>query len=329
MQGRACIPDRGNSMVKRFMTKKKPVNLKVNLGGLKLKNPVMTASGTFGYGKEYSDFVDLNKLGAIVVKGISLKPMKGNPAPRICETPSGMLNAIGLQNPGLKGFMRQQLPFLKQLKTKVIVNILGNSPDDYIKLAEKLESAGVDAIELNVSCPNVKEGGIAFGTEPVAFEKLIAGVRKRVKLPIITKLSPNVTDIKLFARIAEEAGSDIISLINTITGMSIDVGTRRPRIANITGGLSGPAIRPIAIRMVWECSRSVSIPIIGMGGIITSEDAIEFILAGANAVAVGTGNFINPATTMNIIEGIKSFMSKEHVASIKELTGAVKCRKDR
>ncbi len=304
---------------------KNRIDLKVNLGKLKLKNPVMTASGTFGYGKEYSEFFDINKLGAIVVKGISVKPMKGNPSPRICETPSGMLNAIGLQNPGLKGFLKQQLPFLKTLRTKVIVNILGNSVDDYIELAEAMDSAGVDAVELNVSCPNVKKGGIAFGTEPFAFEKLITEVRKRVKLPLITKLSPNVTDIKQFAKIAEDSGSNMISLINTITGMSIDVRTRRPRIANITGGLSGPAIKPVAVRMVWECYRTVNIPIIGMGGIISPEDAIEFILAGASAVAVGTGNFINPAATLEIINGIKSYMATEGVTSLKDLTGAMKC----
>ena len=304
---------------------KKRIDLKVDLGKLKLKNPVMTASGTFGYGKEYADFIDINKLGAIVVKGISVKPMKGNPSPRICETPSGMLNAIGLQNPGLKGFLKHQLPFLKTLKTKVIVNILGNSVDDYIELAEAMDSVGVDAVELNVSCPNVKKGGIAFGTEPFAFEEVITSVRKRVKLPLITKLSPNVTDIKQFAKIAEDSGSDMISLINTITGMSIDVRTRSPRIANITGGLSGPAIKPVAVRMVWECARTVNIPIIGMGGIISPEDAIEFILAGASAVAVGTGNFINPAATIEIIDGIKSYMAAEGVTSLKDLTGAMKC----
>jgi dihydroorotate dehydrogenase (NAD+) catalytic subunit len=285
----------------------------------------MTASGTFGYGKEYSEFIDLNKLGAIVVKGISVKPMRGNPSPRICETPGGMLNAIGLQNPGLKGFQKQQLPFLKTLKTKVIVNILGNSVDEYIELAVAMDEAGVDAVELNVSCPNVKKGGIVFGTEPKAFEDLITKVRKRVKLPLITKLSPNVTDIKQFAKIAEESGSDIISLINTITGMCIDIRSRRPRIANITGGLSGPAIKPVAVRMVWECYKNVSIPIIGMGGIMSAEDAIEFMQAGASAVAIGTGNFINPRATTDVIEGIKSFMKNEGVNSVKEFTGSVKC----
>ena len=311
------------------MAKRNTIDLRVNLGKLKLKNPVMTASGTFGYGKEFSEFVDLNKLGAIVVKGISLKPMKGNPAPRICETPAGMLNAIGLQNPGLKGFIRHQLPFLKELKTKIIVNILGNSVNEYIELAEELESLGIDAVELNVSCPNVKKGGIVFGTEPKVFEQLIKEVSQRVKLPIITKLSPNVTDIKQFAKIAEGAGSDIISLINTVTGMSIDVRSRRPRLANITGGLSGPAIKPIAVRMVWECYSAVKIPIIGMGGILSPEDAMEFILAGASAIAVGTANFINPGITADIIKGIKSYMSSQGAGSLKDVTGKVECRKNR
>lgn len=307
------------------MAKKKDIDLKVNLGRLKLKNPVMTASGTFGYGKEFSEFIDLNNLGAIVVKGISLKPMEGNPVPRTYETPCGMLNAIGLQNPGLKGFLDEQLPFLKELKTKTIVNILGNSVDEYIRLAEEMEAAGVDAVELNVSCPNVKKGGIVFGTEPKAFEELILSVRKKVKLPLITKLSPNVTDIKQFAKIAEDSGSDIISLINTITGMSINIKTGKPRLANITGGLSGPAIKPIAVRMVWECRKTVNIPIIGMGGIMCAEDALEFILAGASAVAVGTANFINPAATENIIKGIHEFMENENLSSVKDLTGSVKC----
>jgi dihydroorotate dehydrogenase (NAD+) catalytic subunit len=303
----------------------KRINLKTNLGKLKLKNPVMTASGTFGYGKEFSEFIDLNRLGAIVVKGISLKPMKGNPAPRICETPCGMLNAIGLQNPGLKGFLKEQLPFLKNLKTKVIVNILGNSIDEYIELAEQLEASGIHAIELNVSCPNVKKGGIVFGTDPGLFEELIMRVRKKVKLPLITKLSPNVTDITLFAKIAENAGSNAISLINTITGMSIDINTRRPRLANITGGLSGPAIKPVAVRMVWQCYNAVSIPIIGMGGIMSADDAIEFILAGASGVAVGTGNFINPGMTMDILQGIQSYMTDRNIQSLDELIGTVRC----
>lgn len=301
------------------------MNLSVTLGKLRLRNPVMTASGTFGYGKEYSEFIDLKKLGAIVVKGISLNPRQGNPEPRICETPCGMLNAIGLQNPGLRGFLRQQLPYLKEVGTKVIVNILGNSIDEYVRLADELSSAGVDAVELNVSCPNVKKGGIVFGTDPGLFGELIRRVRRSTKLPVITKLSPNVTDIRVFAKIAEDEGSDMISLINTITGMSIDIRTKRPRLANVTGGLSGPAIRPVAVRMVWECYRTVRIPIIGMGGIISAEDAIEFLLAGASAVAVGTGNFINPKATEDIIEGIRAYMSSEGIRTVKELIGGVVC----
>jgi len=307
------------------MVKKRPVNMKVNLGRLKLKNPVITASGTFGYGAEYSEFVNLNSLGAVVVKGISLKPMDGNPAPRICETPCGMLNSIGLQNIGLNTFLKEKLPYLKQFDTKIIVNILGNSVDDYVKLAEKLEEAKVDAVELNVSCPNVKRGGIIFGTNKKYLEELIVHVKKKVRLPVITKLSPNVTDIREFAKIAENSGSDIISLINTIRGMSINIKTRRPRLSNITGGLSGPAIKPIAVRMVWESYRAVQIPIIGMGGINSFEDAVEFILAGASAVAIGTANFINPGATRDIINGIKSFMIEENINDIKKLVGQVKC----
>jgi dihydroorotate dehydrogenase (NAD+) catalytic subunit len=236
-----------------------------------------------------------------------------------------MLNAIGLQNPGLKGFLKEQLPFLLNLKTKIIVNILGNSIDEYIELAGELEACGIHAIELIVSCPNVKKGGILFGTDPGLFEKLISQVRKRVRLPLITKLSPNVTDITLFAKIAENEGSDVLSLINTVTGMSIDIRTRRPGLANITGGLSGPAIRPVAVRMVWQCYNAVSIPIIGMGGIMSAEDAIEFILAGASGIAVGTGNFINPVTTMDILAGIQSYMAEQKIQSLNELIGGVIC----
>ncbi len=301
------------------------MNLSVNLGKLKLKNPVITASGTFGYGDEYSEFVDLNNLGAVVTKGISIKPMKGNPTPRICETPCGMLNSIGLQNIGLKTFIREKIPYLKQFDTKIIANILGNSVEEYTELAEKLEEAGVDAVELNVSCPNVKRGGITFGTNQKALEELIGKVKRKIRLPLITKLSPNVADIKEFAEIAEGAGSDILSLINTITGMSINVRTRRPRLANITGGLSGPAVKPVAVRMVWECHKAVRIPIIGMGGIISAEDALEFILAGASAVAVGTANFVNPKATQNIIDGIRSFMIEEGISSISGIKGGLRC----
>jgi dihydroorotate dehydrogenase (NAD+) catalytic subunit len=307
------------------MAKKKIFNLNVTLGQLALKNPVMSASGTFGYGAEYSEFIDLNLLGAIVVKGLSLKPKAGNPAPRICETPCGMLNAIGLQNIGLEVFIKDKLPYLKRFNTKIIANILGNSIEEYVALAEQLEIAGIDAIELNVSCPNVKRGGIIFGTNKKDLEQLIQSVRKQVKLPLITKLSPSVSDIREFANIAESAGSDIISLINTIPGMSINIRTRLPRIANIIGGLSGPAIKPIALRMVWDCRKAVSIPIIGMGGIMSAEDAIEFILAGADAVAVGTASFINPRAIKNIIKGLKMFMIEENITDIKNLRGALRC----
>lgn len=307
------------------MPKKKSLDLRVSLGKLSLKNPVMTASGTFGYGAEYSEFVNLHNLGAIVVKGLSLKPMEGNPAPRIYETPCGMLNAIGLQNIGVDVFINEKLPYLRQFDTKIIVNILGNSVEEYITLAEKLQEEGIDAVELNVSCPNVKKGGIMFGTNQKTLEELIRNVKRRVSVPLITKLSPNVENIKAFAKTAESAGTDIISLINTIPGISINVRTRKPRLANITGGLSGPAIKPIALRMVWECYKVVSIPIIGMGGIISAEDAIEYVLAGASAVAIGTANFVNPRATQNIIDGIKKFMLEEDIHCIRDLTGGLRC----
>jgi len=300
-------------------------DLRIRLGRLTLKNPVMTASGTAGYGEEIGEYIDLNKIGAFVVKGISLKPMEGNPPPRICETPCGMLNSIGLENPGLKGFIKDHLPFLKILKTKIIVNVLGSTIEEYIEICETLNDSGIHAIELNVSCPNVKKGGIFFGTDPLSLKELITEVKKRVRIPLITKLSPNVDDIKVFAKIAEDSGSDMISLINTIRGMSIDIDTRRPRLATITGGLSGPAIKPIALRMVWECYNAVKIPIIGMGGIMSARDAIEFMLAGASAVAVGTGNFINPGLTLEIIEGIRDYMAEHEVESVRELIGAMVC----
>lgn len=302
------------------------MNLTVNIGKLKLKNPVMTASGTFGYGEEYSEFVDLNKLGAIVVKGISLKPREGNPSPRICETSCGMLNSIGLQNVGLKEFLKTKLPYVRKYDTKLIVNILGNTLQEYVKLSEALDDAGVDGIELNVSCPNVKKGGIVFGTDKKMLGKLILKVKASIKNSLlITKLSPNVSDIKEFARIAEESGSDAISLINTISGMAIDVKTRKPKIANIIGGLSGPAIKPIAVRMIYEAYGAVKIPIIGMGGIMNSEDAVEFMLAGATAVAIGTANFVNPMSTLAIIRGMESFMKENGITDFKKLTGGLRC----
>ncbi len=300
------------------------MNMSVRIGNLKLKNPVITASGTFGYGEEYADFLDPSVLGAIVVKGISLEPMPGNPAPRICETPCGMLNAIGLQNPGLKNFLKEKLPYLKKLKTKTIVNVLGNTADEYARLAEALDDAGVDGIELNVSCPNVKKGGMAFGAEKKVLGQLVSMVRRRAKRAVlITKLSPNVSNIKVFARTAQDAGSDAISLINTIPAMAIDIETWKPKLAHVTGGLSGPAIKPIAVRMVWEAYQAVDIPLIGIGGIMNAEDAIEFMLAGATAVAVGTGNFVSPDATVNVLKGIRSYLQKRNISDIRELIGGL------
>jgi dihydroorotate dehydrogenase (NAD+) catalytic subunit len=297
-------------------------NVTVQIGRLKLKNPVMTASGTFGYGQEYADFIDLNMLGAVVVKGISLKPMEGNPPPRICETPCGMLNAIGLQNVGLKKFLKEKLPYLKKFDIKIIVNIFGNTIQEYVKLAKALDQTSVDAIELNVSCPNVKKGGMVFGTDRKTLAKLIMQVKQVVRnILVITKLSPNVPDIREFAKAAEDAGSDAISLINTIPGMAIDIDTWKPKLANITGGLSGPAIRPVAVRMVWEASRSVKIPVIGIGGIMHADDAIEFMLAGATAVQVGTGNFMNPAVTGEIVQGIVTYLEKKDINTVRDIIG--------
>ena len=300
------------------------MDLTVDIGRLKLKNPVMTASGTFGYGEEYAEFVDLNMLGAVVVKGISLEPMQGNPSPRICETACGMLNAIGLQNVGLKSFLKDKLPYLKNFDTKIIVNILGKNIQEYVRLSKSLDDAGVDAIELNVSCPNVKKGGIAFGTNKKILSKLITKVKQSVSsATVIAKLSPNVSNIPDFAKTAEESGSDAISLINTIPGMAIDIETRRPKLANIIGGLSGPAIKPIALRMVWEASGAVGIPVIGVGGIINADDAIEFMLAGAAAIQVGTGNFLNPRATSDIIEGIQLYLKRKAIHDIKKVIGSI------
>jgi len=305
--------------------KTKP-NLSVDFAGIKLKNPVLTASGTFGYGEEYADFVDLNRLGGVIVKGISWKPIAGNPPPRIWETPSGMLNAIGLENPGVEVFLREKLPFLRQYDTAVIVNIFGCSVDDYLAVAERLDGAeGVSGIEVNISCPNVKAGGMAFGTDVKATFELLSTVRKATRLPLIAKLSPNVTDVTDFAKAARDAGCDGLSLINTLLGMAIDVRTGKPRLANCTGGLSGPAIRPVAVRMAWQVARAVSLPIIGMGGIVTAEDALEFILAGASAVAVGTANFMNPRAALDVLDGIEAFLAEYRpgVTGIEDIRGKV------
>ncbi len=303
-------------------------DLSVKLGPLLLKNPVMTASGTFGYGAEYAEFFPLSRLGAVVVKGIAPLPVHGNPPPRTAEVTSGMLNAIGLQGPGVEKFLHDEhyLPWLRKVSATVIVNIWGKKVEDYALVAHRLdeEKTGISAIEINVSCPNVKEGGASFGTDTESMTRVISAVRKATDLPLITKLSPNVTRIADFARAAEDAGSDMISLINTIPGMAIDIETRRPKIANVTGGLSGPAIKPIAVRMVYEASRAVKIPVIGMGGIMTAEDAVEFLIAGASAVAVGTAIFADPAAPLKVIEGLERWMDDHSIASVSELTGSVR-----
>lgn len=301
------------------------MNTKVTIAGVEFKNPVMTASGTFGSGMEYSDFVDLNKLGAVVTKGVANVPWPGNPTPRVAETYGGMLNAIGLQNPGIDVFIERDLAFLKNYDTKVIVNVCGKSVEDYIEVVEKLgDQDNVAMLEINVSCPNVKEGAIAFGQKADALMHITSEIKKKAKQPVIMKLSPNVTDITEMAKAAEAAGADAISLINTITGMKIDINRRKFALANKTGGLSGPAIKPVAVRMVYQAANAVKIPIIGMGGIASAEDALEFIMAGATAVSVGTMNFVNPYTTVETIEGIEAFMKKNQVEDINSLIGCVK-----
>lgn len=297
--------------------------MNVNLAGVELKNPVMTASGTFGSGTEYSEFVDLNKLGAVVTKGVANVPWPGNPTPRVTETASGMLNAIGLQNPGIDVFCERDIPFLRKYDTKIIVNVCGKSTKDYCEVVERLGNEPVDMLEINVSCPNVKEGGIAFGQNPKALEDITKEVKKYAKQPVIMKLSPNVTDITEMAKAAEAGGADVISLINTLTGMKIDVNRRKFALANRTGGMSGPAVHPIAVRMVYQAAQAVNIPIIGMGGVQSTEDALELILAGATAVSVGTANFTNPTATIDIINGIQDYMENNGVEDINELIGAV------
>lgn len=300
------------------------MNTKVTLAGVELKNPVMTASGTFGSGAEYGEFYDLGALGAVVTKGVASVPWPGNPTPRIAETRSGMLNAIGLQNPGIDVFIERDIPYLKQFDTKIVVNVCGRTVEEYCQVAERLSGEPVDLLEINVSCPNVKEGGIAFGQNPKALEEITRAVKKYAGQPIIMKLSPNVTDIAEMARAAEAGGADVISLINTITGMKIDIHRRTFAIANKTGGMSGPAVKPVAVRMVYQAANAVKLPIIGMGGITCGEDAVEFILAGATAVAVGTANFSNPYAAKETAEGIEAYMKRYHVDDVRELIGAVR-----
>ncbi|MCD6506815.1 dihydroorotate dehydrogenase [Candidatus Poribacteria bacterium] len=299
-------------------------DLSVEIAGLKLKNPVMVASGTFGYGQEYSDLFDLNRLGAIVTKSITLKPRSGNPPPRIVETPSGMLNAIGLQNVGLESFISQKMPFLRGLNIPVIVNISGDSPDEYIELAERLSTVeGIAALELNISCPNVKRGGMAIGIDPEETHELVWRVRRVTGLPLIVKLTPNVTDITLIAKAAVDGGAEALSLVNTFLAMAVDVERRKPMLANVTGGLSGPAIRPIAVRMVWQVAQAVDVPVIGIGGVMSWRDALEFLIVGASAVAVGTANFVNPMAPIQIIKGIAEYLQRHRVRSIRDLIGSL------
>ena len=300
-------------------------DLKVRIGPLELKNPVLTASGTFGYGQEFSDLVDLNELGGIVVKGLSLKPRAGNPPPRIVETPCGMLNAIGLANIGLEGFLREKLPWLQKLNTAVIVNIYGHSIDEYGAVAAGLKGIeGISAIEINISCPNVDKGGMAFGTDPDISAQVTEKVLENTDKPVIVKLSPNVTDITVIAKAVEKAGAHAVSLINTLTGMAIDVEKRVPKLANISGGLSGPAIRPIAVSMVYQVARSVKIPVIGGGGIMDYRNALEFLMAGASAIQIGTANFIDPGASVKVIEGLKKFCEDQGITKIEEITGSLK-----
>jgi len=303
-------------------------NLSVSIGGgLTLKNPVMTASGTFGYGDIYASYLDLSLLGAVVVKGLSLKPRMGNPPPRIMETPSGMLNAVGLQNIGVEAFIEEKLPFLRSFQVPVIVNIFGESVEEYGEVAGILDRIeGIHALEVNISCPNIKRGGITFGTDPSAAAEVTRRVKEATRLPVIVKLTPNVTDIGAIARRVEEAGADAISLINTLRGMSVDVEKYVPHLAVVTGGLSGPAIRPVALRMVWEVRQAVSLPIIGIGGIANARDALEFLIVGASAVQVGTANFINPRATLEVLEGLRSFMERKGIVDIGEIIGSLRIR---
>ena len=302
--------------------------LKVEIAGIKLKNPVMTASGTFGYGQEYATFVDLNRLGAMILKGVTLKPKTGNPPPRIIETPSGMLNAIGLQNVGVEILIKEKLPYLKKFNTPVVINISGDTLEEYVELAGRLgevsKEIGVAGLEVNISCPNVKKGGMVWGTDAKATYKIINSIRKTTSLPLIVKLTPNVTNIKIIAQAAEEAGADALSLVNTLVGMAVDIDSRKPKLANISGGLSGPAVKPVALWLVWQVFQSVNIPVIGIGGIIKVEDALEFIIAGARAIEIGTANFVNPGVTIEIIEGIEKYLTENNIKDVNELVGSMK-----
>lgn len=298
-------------------------DLRVSIAGVEFKNPVTVCSGTFGSGMEYSEFIDLSRLGAVTTKGVANVPWAGNPTPRVCEVTGGMLNAIGLQNPGIETFCERDIPFLKQYDTKIIVNVCGHTEEEYLAVVERLRDEPVDLLEINISCPNVKEGGIAFGQDPKAVEAITAAVKKKAKQPVIMKLSPNVTDITETARAAEAGGADALSLINTLTGMKIDINRRTFVLANKTGGMSGPAIKPVAVRMVYQTAQAVKIPIIGMGGIASAEDAVEFILAGATAVAVGTANFVDPYVTGEVVDGIRNYMVRYGVSTVRELIGAV------
>ena len=300
------------------------MNTSVELCGVTLKNPVMTASGTFGSGAEYSEFTDLNRLGAVVTKGVANVPWPGNPTPRVAEVYGGMLNAVGLQNPGIDLFCERDIPFLKKYDTKIIVNVCGHSTEEYVEVVKRLAEEPVDMLEINISCPNVKEGGIAFGQDPKAVEAITKEMKKYAKQPVIMKLSPNVTDITEMAKAAEAGGADVLSLINTLTGMKIDINRRTFAVANKTGGLSGPAIKPVAVRMVYQVANAVALPIIGMGGIANADDALEFIMAGATMVSVGTANFNDPLTTIKVVDGIRDYCAKNGVADINELIGCVK-----
>ncbi|HAJ33648.1 MAG TPA: dihydroorotate dehydrogenase [Candidatus Atribacteria bacterium] len=303
-------------------------NLEVEIAGIKLKNPVLTASGTFGYGQEYTPFIDLNRLGAVILKGITLKPKRGNPPPRVIETPSGMLNAIGLQNVGVEVLIKEKLPYLKKFNTPVIINISGDTIEEYVELARRLgevsKEMGVAGLEINISCPNVKKGGMAWGTDAKTTYKIVSSIRKTTTLPLIVKLTPNLTNIKIIAQAAEEAGADAVSLINTLVGMAVDIDSRKPKLANISGGLSGPAVKPVALWLVWQVFQTIKIPIIGIGGIIKVEDALEFIIAGARAIEIGTANFVNPKVTIEIIEGIEKYLIEKNIKDINKLVGSMK-----